>query len=134
MLRLRENLLILVASIIHLSGDPSFANEVCKPDLTFKSVKFSDAQNLQRKWTAVLDVNAARCATNFGRFEVRFLREKENALELDFAEGFMWHTGELKTGQIEISIEFWIDEAVQHYAIDYVAPCACRPPKQVQAN
>jgi hypothetical protein len=62
------------------------------------------------------------------------LREKESAPELDFAEGFTWHTGELETGEIEISIELWIDEAVQHYAIDYIAPCICRDPKQVRVN
>ena len=125
-MRLRPHPILLAASIICFSGNPSLGNQICKPHLTFKSIKLTDVQNLERKWTAVLDVDTSRCATDFGRFEIRFLREKENAPELEFTEQFTWQTGQLKTGEIEASVEFWIDEAVHHYAVDYVAPCACR--------
>jgi hypothetical protein len=71
-------------------------------------------------------VDASACATTFGRFEINFLREKEDAPELEFSERFTWKTGELRTGQIEVSIDFWIDEAVYEYSVGYVTPCGCR--------
>ena len=43
---------------------------------------------MERKWSAVLSVDASRCATTSGRFGIVFSRQKENGLELEFQEQF----------------------------------------------
>ena len=50
-----------------------------------------------------------------------FVRLKEMAPDLLFSEEFTW-----TPGKIEISAEFWLDEAVLDYWIGYVAMCPCR--------
>jgi hypothetical protein len=118
----RFRLSILLAAGIGMSGTTqSLGEQICKPRLSFKEVRFAPAKNLQRKWTAVLEVDASRCAVESGRFDIRFVRLKEYAPDLEFSEQFTWWAG-----QIEVSIEFWIDEAVHEYAIDSVGPCPCR--------
>ena len=76
---------------------------------------------LERKWTAVLSVDASRCATASGRFGIMFSRMKENAPETDFVEQFTW-----KPGSMEVSVDFWADEAVEGYWLNNVAACPCR--------
>ena len=56
-----------------------------------------------------------------GRFEIVFSRQKENGLEMDFQEQFIW-----KPALVEVSIDFWADEAVERYWLYNVAPCPCR--------
>ncbi len=77
--------------------------QTCKPTLAFKEVRFSPMQppTLERKWTAVLSVDASRCATASGRFGIIFSRMKENAPETDFLEQFTW-----KPGSMEVSVRF----------------------------
>ena len=118
---------LLAASLVVLGAAQIAAKPICRPQLTFKNTHLSALKNLQRTWTATLNVDASRCTDVIGHFEIRFLREKENAPELDFTEQFVWQTGPLHTGQIDVSIDFWIDEAVLQYAVDYVWPCGCRP-------
>jgi hypothetical protein len=65
------------------------------------------AQNQQRKWTATLTVDASRCATTIGQFEIRFVRLKEFGPDLGFTEKFRWIPG-----SVEASLNFWWDEAV----------------------
>ena len=43
---------------------------------------------MERKWTAVVSVDASRCATTAGSFEIIFSRQKENGLEIEFREQF----------------------------------------------
>jgi hypothetical protein len=112
--------ILLAAGVVMLGATRSLGEHTCKPRLSVKEVRFSDASNLQRKWTAVLDVDASRCAAESGRFDIRFVRLKELAPDLEFIEQFTW-----RSGRVEVSIDFWIDEAVHEYAIGYVAPCPC---------
>ena len=77
------------------------AGQLCRPALSFKEIGFSEVRNLQRMWSAVLAVDASRCTTSSGRFEVVFTREKENAPDLAFVEEFTWNPG-----RIEISLDF----------------------------
>jgi hypothetical protein len=93
---------LLAVSIVLFGGGPSLGRQICKPQLSFKEVRSSEPRNLEWKWTAVLAVDASACATTFGRFEINFLREKEDAPELEFSERFTWQTGELRIGQIEV--------------------------------
>ena len=76
---------------------------------------------MERKWTAVLTVDASRCATTSGRFEIVFSRRKETGLEFEFQEQFTW-----KPALVEVSIDFWADEAVAGYWLHNVVPCPCR--------
>jgi hypothetical protein len=117
---------LLAIGIVLASGSSSPAGQLCRPHLAVKDAQLSEPRNLERTWTAVVTVDASRCAASSGRFDVNFVREKENAPELDFTEQFTWHRGELATGQIEVSIDIWIDEVVHWYSIGYVAPCGCR--------
>jgi hypothetical protein len=75
---------------------------------------------LERKWTAVVNVNISRCAANFGKFEIGFEGLKENGPDADFREQFEWTRSSVK-----VSVDFGADEAVAHYWIDKVEPCAC---------
>jgi hypothetical protein len=102
---------------------PARAAPVCKPVLAFKDVRFSPTQpeTMERTWSATLSVDASRCATTSGRFEILFSRLKENAPEADFTERFAW-----KPGSVEVSVSFWADEAVEAYWLHNVAACPCR--------
>jgi hypothetical protein len=113
--------ILLAASLVAFSASSALGAPLCLPQLTVKDVQFSEIRNMRRTWTADLNVDAASCAATTGRFYLRFVRAKENAPDLEFAEQLSW-----QAGPMQVSIEFWQDEAVQDYAIGYVAPCACR--------
>jgi hypothetical protein len=97
--------------------------QACRPALAFKEVRFSEMQppTMARKWTALLSVDASRCATTAGRFEIVFTRLKENGPEIDFKEQFTW-----RPASVDVSVDFWADEAVERYWLNTVAPCPCR--------
>ena len=114
----------LLAGSIGLTSVTQAAEQwTCRPGLTFKEVRFSAMHppTMERKWTAVLSVDASRCATTSGRFGIVFSRQKENGLEIEFQEQFMW-----KPALVEVSVDFWADEAVEGYWLHNVAPCPCR--------
>ena len=116
--------LLATAFVACLGASPATAQPVCKPGLAITDVQFSPMhpETLQRKWTAVVFVDASRCAENArGSFEIGFSRLKENALELDFYERFRW-----KSPSVIVDVDFWADEAVERYWLGNVAPCACR--------
>jgi hypothetical protein len=113
--------ILLAASIILVGTTQTVGREVCRPQLSFQQARFSDVQNLQRKWTAVLAVDASHCAVTSGRFDLKFIRLKETAPDLEFSEQFTWRSGE-----VEVSADFWQDEAVLKYSIGFIAPCVCR--------
>jgi len=108
---------------IGLGSLPAAGAPVWKPALTFKDVRFSQVQHetMERTWSATLSVDASPCATTSGRFEVLFSRFKENAPEMDFTETFVW-----KPDSVEVSVNFWADEAVEAYWLHNVAACPCR--------
>ena len=89
----------------------------------FKEVQFSEMQRptMERKWTAVVSVDASRCATTAGSFEIVFLRQKETGFEVEFREQFIW-----RSPAVTVAVDFWADEAVEGYWIHNVAPCPCR--------
>jgi hypothetical protein len=95
----------------------------CRPSLAFKEVHISEMQppTLERKWTAVVSVDASRCAANSqGHFEIVFSRLKEIGPEIEFRERFAWLSPSVKA-----EVVFWADEAVERYWLDNVAPCPC---------
>ena len=92
----------------------------CKPVLTFREVRFSQAQNQSRKWTGVVAVDASRCVATSGTFEIKFVRTKEVGPDLLFSKRFKW-----SPGLTRVSLDFWWDEAVLDYWIADVPSCGC---------
>jgi hypothetical protein len=118
----RPHITLLLSGVVVLFGLAHAVGEtLCKPAITFKQVRMSEIRELQRRWTAVLHVDASSCATTSGRFSITFIRIKEMTPDLLFTEQFTW-----RPGQIEVSVELWADEAVHDFSIGYTSLCACR--------
>ena len=114
----------VLAGCIGLAGiPPAVSGPGCKPVLAFREVQFSKIQpeTMERRWTALVSVDASSCATTSGRFDILFSRLKENAPDMDFVERFTW-----KPGLTEVAVDFWADEAVDGYGLSHVAACPCR--------
>lgn len=107
--------------LVFAQGAQAAAQPACKPALTIREASFSQPINLKRYWTAVVDVDASRCATVTGLFALGFVRLAENGPDLEFAKPFFW-----QPKQTKIKVEFWVDEAVHKYWISDVAACPCR--------
>ena len=116
---------LLLAGIIGLVGvTQAVSQQVCRPAVAVTEVKFSKWKlpSMERRWTAVVSVDASRCAVNSGGyFEIGFSRLKENGMELEFREQFIWLPPSVKVG-----VDFWADEAVERYWVDNITPCTCR--------
>ena len=114
---------LLAGSIELISVTQAIGQQTCRPALAIKEVRFSEMKlpALERKWTAVLSIDASRCATTSGRFEIVFSRSKEIGIEIEFREQFIWRPDE-----VEVSVDFWVDEAVERYWFDNIAACPCR--------
>jgi hypothetical protein len=118
----RSSLSALLFGIVVFGGlTPAIGKSPCRPAVTINSVRLSEIRSSQRIWFAVVNVDASACAARSGRFEIKFTRLKENAPEVAYSKWFKWRPGE-----IEVSEDFWADEAVLDYAIGAIAPCTCR--------
>jgi hypothetical protein len=82
--------------------------------------RFSEAQNHLQEWTGTISIDATRCASTSGPFEIKFVRIKEIGPDLLFTESFTW-----SPGLIEVLLDFWWDEAVLDYWNGDVSPCEC---------
>ena len=115
-----------LAGIAHaLSLTPAIGGQVCKPILALRDAQFSAIQppNLERKWTAVVSVDASRCAANSnGHFDIVFVRLLEIGLEREFRQQFKW-----SPPSVRVALDFWADEAVEVEGvwIDNITPCQC---------
>ena|SRR2546423_1829716 len=107
-------------ALLVLCGTAPVMAQACKPAFAIQETRFSPPRNQQRTWTAVLAVDASHCATTSGRFDITFIRMKENAPDLPFTETFTW-----RPGRIEVSLDFWWDEAVLDQWIGDIRACAC---------
>jgi hypothetical protein len=114
----------LVAGIVTLIGvTQAPGQQLCRPALAIKDVQFSEMQapTWERKWTAIVSVDASRCTTNAtGSFEIVFSRQKENGVEVEFSEKFTW-----SSPAVTVAVDFWADEAVERYWISNVSACVC---------
>ena len=119
--RLRPRALWLAALVVGLVATPALAAPLCTPELAITGADLSQIRASQRVWTARVAVDASSCSTTSGGFFIRFVRLKETAPDLRFAEPFTW-----RPGVVEVSTTFAADEAVLDYSIGYVRPCACR--------
>ena len=101
---------------------PAAAQQVCRPILSVKQPRLSDAMiNLKRYWSATLEVNAAFCIELAGTFDLRTVRTKEIGPDFAVTEPVAW-----STRQTDVVLELWADEAVLDYRIGRVRPCTCR--------
>jgi len=107
-----------VVSVVPVTGHP-----LCRPTLNVTGVQFSEMipPTLERKWTAVVSVDASHCATTSGRFAISFSRLKETAPDLEFQEQFIW-----LPPSVTVSVDFWSDEAVERYWLSDIVACPCR--------
>jgi hypothetical protein len=113
----------LLAGVIGVAGTAqAFDQQVCRPALAFTEVQLSPMQppTRERRWTAKVLANASRCATTTGYFEIGFSRLKENGVEVEFREQFIWSAPFSLVG-----VDFWADEAVEAYWVDSVQACPC---------
>jgi hypothetical protein len=114
----------LAAGMIGLiSVTQALGQQLCRPALAIKDVQFSEMQapTWERKWTAIVSVDASRCTTNAtGSFEIVFSRLKENGVEIEFSEKFTW-----SPPAVTVAVDFWADEAVERYWISNVSACVC---------
>ena len=108
---------IALAAVTQATG-----GEVCRPKLAVTNVQFSEMQppTLERRWAATVLVDASRCTTTAGNFEIGFSGLKEIGPDLEFREKFTW-----SPPSVEVRVDFWADEAVQGYWIDSVQACPC---------
>ena len=107
-----------------ISMTQAVGQKICRPVLAFTEVQFSQMQppTMERKWTAIVSVDSSPCAVySAGYFEIGFLRQKENGVDLEFRKQFIW-----ALPSAHVAIDFWADEAVGRYWLDNVAPCRCR--------
>ena len=113
---------LLAGSMGLIDVTQAVGQQACKPTLAFKEVQFSEMQppTGERRWTAVVSVDASRCATTTGFFEIGFSRQMENGGEFEFRERFQWSSPAVKVG-----VDFWADEAVEYYWIESVQACPC---------
>jgi hypothetical protein len=121
--RSRGHITLMLATVLGIVAEPPVPQcaVACKPIITVKSAEVSGVEDMRRVWTALLSVSDVHCATTSGRFEIDFIREKENAPDLQFTQQFEW-----KPGSISVSVELWWDEYVQDFRIGFIAPCVCR--------
>ena len=114
----------LLTSIIGLIGSAqAIGQQLCRPALAITEVQFSEVQpsTMERRWSAVVSVDASRCAKeSAGYFEIGFARLKENALDIEFSEEFVWLPPSVK-----VSVDFWVDEAIERHWINKVSACPC---------
>jgi hypothetical protein len=82
-----------------------------------------DHSTAERRWTALLSVDASRCVPGAsGSFQLALLRLKKNPPDLALRERVAWQR---PTATAEVP--FAADEAVGPAWIEEVSPCACAP-------
>lgn len=113
--------ILLAVSVALLSATQAVAGKLCKPVLSLRDVRISEAREMHRTWTGALTADASPCSTTSGQFDVQFTRLKETAPDLQFMERFTW-----ASGQSEVSLDFWWDEWLEDHRIVSIAPCPCR--------
>jgi hypothetical protein len=113
--------ILLAASLVLLGATQAVAGKLCKPVLSLRDARVSEAREMHRTWTGDLTADASRCSTASGQFDVQFTRLKETAPDLQFMERFTW-----VSGQAEVSLDFWWDEWLEDHRIVSIVPCPCR--------
>jgi hypothetical protein len=120
----RSCVLAILACLFGLTGiTQATAKPACRPVLAIKSTHLGEMQlpTGERKWTAIVSVDAARCTTTAGYFELGFVRAKEGVVEVGFREQFIW-----SSPSVIVGLDFWADESVDAVWLDKIDSCPCR--------
>ena len=113
--------ILLAASLALLGATQAVAGKLCKPVLSLRDARISEAHEMHRTWTGVLVTDSSPCSTTSGQFDVQFTRLKEVAPDLQFMERFTW-----VPGQSKLSLDFWWEEWLEDSRIISIVPCPCR--------
>jgi len=119
----RSPISCVVASVLGLTIVPVSGEPACRPKLTVTNVKFSEMipPILERKWTAIVSVDASRCQpSSGGYFDIVITRLRENGPDLEFQERYAW-----QQPSVEIAVNFAANEAVQHFRVENISSCVC---------
>src|SRR5277367_1045179 len=82
---------IVASTLGVVSFAPVTGHPLCRPTLNVTGVQFSGMMppTLERKWTAIVSVDASRCQPNSsGYFEIVFTRLSEFGPDLEFRERY----------------------------------------------
>jgi len=114
---------IALGVIVLADAAQATAAPPCKPALAFQQVSFSpiNFETMQRRWTTILSVDAAPCATTSGGFEILFVLWSETAPDDEFIRAFTW-----TPGSTVVAIDLTADEAIGGYWLQSIATCPCR--------
>src|SRR5947199_6305459 len=94
-----------VVGIVLCSATQTIGQQACQPALELNAARTSKVHDRIKVWTGVLVLDASRCSTSSGQFEIQFSRLKEFGPDLKFTEHFVWNVG-----QTEVSLDIWWDE------------------------
>jgi hypothetical protein len=116
-----------------LTGEAGTSAQVaCKPLLSVKPVQDTRTSLLlasPSRWSATIAADTSFCATRFGRFEIDFVRIKEDAPDLQFTQVFHW-----SQDTVDVSMDLTPGEAILEYRIGFIAPCVCRGIDQLSSS
>jgi hypothetical protein len=114
---------LLACSLVGLAATSALSAIACKPLLSIKNVREIRAASIPIQpwvWKAAIAADTSYCATGSGRFEIDFIRIKEYAPDMQFAERYSW-----SAGQFDVTIELTADESIHDYRIGFIVPCIC---------
>ena len=113
---------LLIAAVMALPAwTGAVAAPQCKPALSLMQYQFAPERMSVRTWTARIEVDATRCASAAGRFNMDFVRGREHVPDQPFTQQFAW-----TPGQVEVSMNLQRDELLVDFSIGDVAACPCR--------
>jgi len=111
----------ITTGVVLCSATQTIGQQACQPALELNAARTSEAHDWKKVWTGKLALDASRCSTSSGQFEIQFTRLIEFGPDLRFTQRFVWNAG-----QTEVSLEIGWDEWLQDYRISDIAPCPCR--------
>jgi hypothetical protein len=115
----RSSLLITIAA---LAACPSaVAAPQCKPALSLNEYEVAPKPMSVRTWTARIDVDASRCASASGQFDMDFVRGRKDLPDEQFTRHYTW-----TAGRVEVAMDIQKDELLAEFSIGDVAACPCR--------
>jgi hypothetical protein len=113
---------LLIAAIGALPAWPvAIAAPKCKPDLSLNQYEVAPRPMSVRTWTGRIDVDASRCASASGQFNVDFVRGKADLPDQRFTRQLAW-----TPGRVEVTLDIQRDELLVDFSIGDVATCPCR--------
>jgi hypothetical protein len=100
-----------------LWAENAMAQGLCRP-----TISISQVRSMTGHWSGQVAAETASCATTRGSFYLKFVRTKENAFDLPFAEQFTWTKGRPTT----VDLNLTPDEAVAEFQLGTAAFCPCQ--------